>query len=208
MPPEDLHCCRVIFGEADGFPGLTVDRFGPVLVVQALEPGHGAASKDQLLPILAQVLRRDGQDIAGIYLRNDVALREKEGLNAEQGLVSSARRSPARSHRGEHRGKRHPLPGGLSSTDRKPDSFWIRNTTARRWRGLSMGRTVLDCFTHTGSFALNAARGGAKHVTAVDVSEFAVPMRRGKRPAQRAGRGHGVPGRQCVRPAAGAGKGA
>ena len=77
MPPEDLHCCRVIFGEADGFPGLTVDRFGPVLVVQVLSLGMERI-RDRLLPILAQVLRRDGQDIAGIYLRNDVALREKE----------------------------------------------------------------------------------------------------------------------------------
>ena len=84
MPPEDLHCCRVIFGEADGFPGLTVDRFGPVLVVQVLSLGMEHI-QDRLLPILAQVLRRDGQDIAGIYLRNDVALREKEGLTQSKG---------------------------------------------------------------------------------------------------------------------------
>ncbi len=78
MEPEDLHCCRVIFGEADGFPGLTVDRFGPVLVAQVLSLGMEHI-QDRLLPILAQVLRGDGQDIAGIYLRNDVALRERRG---------------------------------------------------------------------------------------------------------------------------------
>ena len=70
---------------------------------------------------------------------------------------------------------------------------------------LAKGRTVLDCFTHTGSFALNAAKGGAKHVTAVDVSQFAVDMRGGERAAQRAGRRDGLRVRQRVRPAAAAG---
>ena len=204
MPPEDLHCCRVIFGEADGFPGLTVDRFGPVLVVQVLSLGMEHI-QDRLLPILAQVLRRDGQDIAGIYLRNDVALREKEGLTQSKGwfpLPGEAQPDLTGANIVEN-GIRYRVDFiNGQKTGFFLDQKYNRQAVAR----LSMGRTVLDCFTHTGSFALNAARGGAKHVTAVDVSEFAV--RCGKRPAQRAGRGHGVPGRQCVRPAAGAGKGA
>ena len=172
MPPEDLHCCRVIFGEADGFPGLTVDRFGPVLVVQVLSLGMERI-QDRLLPILAQVLRRDGQDIAGIYLRNDVALREKEGMAQNKGWF--------------------PLPGealpDLTGADivengiryrvdfingQKTGFFLDQKYNRQAVARLAKGRTVLDCFTHTGSFALNAARGGARHVTAVDVSEFAV----------------------------------
>ena len=172
MPPEDLHCCRVIFGEADGFPGLTVDRFGPVLVVQVLSLGMERI-RDRLLPILAQVLRRDGQDIAGIYLRNDVALREKEGMAQNKGWF--------------------PLPGealpDLTGADivengiryrvdfingQKTGFFLDQKYNRQAVARLAKGRTVLDCFTHTGSFALNAAWGGARHVTAVDVSEFAV----------------------------------
>ena len=172
MPPEDLHCCRVIFGEADGFPGLTVDRFGPVLVVQVLSLGMEHI-QDRLLPILAQVLRRDGQDIAGIYLRNDVALREKEGLTQSKGwfpLPGEAQPDLTGANIVEN-GIRYRVDFiNGQKTGFFLDQKYNRQAVAR----LSMGRTVLDCFTHTGSFALNAARGGAKHVTAVDVSEFAV----------------------------------
>ena len=172
MQEEDLHCCRVIFGEADGFPGLTVDRFGQVLVAQVLSLGMEQI-QDRLLPILAEVLRRDGQDIIGIYLRNDVALREKEGLAQGKGWF--------------------PLPGepepDLTGADivengiryrvdfingQKTGFFLDQKYNRQAVARLAKGRTVLDCFTHTGSFALNAARGGAKKVTAVDVSEFAV----------------------------------
>ena len=79
MAPEELTCCRVIFGEADHFPGLTVDRFGPVLVAQVLCLGLDRV-KDTIFSQLVRVLREDGQDIAGIYERNDVALRDKEGM--------------------------------------------------------------------------------------------------------------------------------
>ena len=172
MPPEDLHCCRVIFGEADGFPGLTVDRFGPVLVVQVLSLGMERI-QDRLLPILAQVLRRDGQDIAGIYLRNDVALREKEGLMQGKGwfpLPGEAQPDLTGANIVEN-GIRYRVDFiNGQKTGFFLDQKYNRQAVAR----LSKGRTVLDCFTHTGSFALNAARGGARHVTAVDVSEFAV----------------------------------
>ena len=176
MPPEDLHCCRVIFGEADGFPGLTVDRFGPVLVVQVLSLGMEHI-QDRLLPILAQVLRRDGQDIAGIYLRNDVALREKEGLTQSKGwfpLPGEAQPDLTGANIVEN-GIRYRVDFiNGQKTGFFLDQKYNRQAVAR----LSMGRTVLDCFTHTGSFALNAARGGAARVTAVDVSEFAVECAR------------------------------
>ena len=79
MPPQDLLCCRIIFGEADAFPGLTVDRFGPLLSVQVLSVGMERI-KGLLFPALVKLLREDGQEITGIFERNDAALREKEGL--------------------------------------------------------------------------------------------------------------------------------
>ncbi|MFR6393745.1 MAG: hypothetical protein ACLUNQ_00260 [Oscillospiraceae bacterium] len=121
MPPEDLLCCRVIFGEADGFPGLTVDRFGPVLVAQVLSLGMERIQQ-RLLPSWPRLLRWDGQDIAGIYLRNDVALREKEGLAQGKGWFP-CRRGGTHPHRIRHCGKRHPLPCGLYINGQKTGFF-------------------------------------------------------------------------------------
>ena len=176
MAPEDLDCCRVIFGEADAFPGLTVDKFHDLLSVQVLSVGMEGI-KETLLPALVRILREDGHPIRGVYERNDVALRDKEGLPQYKAWF--------------------PLPG--EETPSSPiveitengvkylvdvengqktgfflDQKYNRQAVAR----LARGKTVLDCFTHTGSFALNAALGGAKHVTAVDVSESAVEMAR------------------------------
>ena len=107
LRPEDLTCCRVIFGEADQMPGLTVDRFGTVLVAQILSVGM-EVRKEQLLPLLARVLRADGQQIDGIYQRNDAALRDKEGLEQGKGWLEIP---------GEHRDrdlrKRRLLQSGL-----------------------------------------------------------------------------------------------
>ena len=172
MGESDSRCCRVIFGEADLFPGLTVDRFESVLVTQTLSLGMERI-KDRLFPLLAKVLREDGQEIRGIYERNDVALREREGMAQNKGW--------------------HPLPGetppetttvditenGIVYTvdfenGQKTGFFLDQKYNRLAVAKLAKGKTVLDCFTHTGSFALNAAKGGAAHVTAVDVSEFAV----------------------------------
>ena len=172
MGETDSRCCRVIFGEADLFPGLTVDRFESVLVTQTLSLGMERI-KSRLFPLLAKVLREDGQDIRGIYERNDVAIRELEGMAQGKGW--------------------YPLPGetlpaqttvdivenGIRYTvdfenGQKTGFFLDQKYNRLAVSRLAKGRTVLDCFTHTGSFALNAARGGAAHVTAVDVSEFAV----------------------------------
>ena len=84
MGEADSRCCRVIFGEADLFPGLTVDRFESVLVTQTLSLGMDRI-KDRLFPLLVRVLREDGQDIRGIYERNDVPLREREGMAHNKG---------------------------------------------------------------------------------------------------------------------------
>ncbi len=176
MAPEDLDCCRVIFGEADAFPGLTVDKFHDLLSVQVLSVGMEGI-KETLLPALVRILREDGQPIRGVFERNDVALRDKEGLPQYKAWF--------------------PLPGeetpespvveitenGVKylvdvENGQKTGFFLDQKYNRRAVARLARGKTVLDCFTHTGSFALNAALGGAKHVTAVDVSESAVEMAR------------------------------
>ena len=180
---SDTGCCRVIFGEADGFPGLTVDRFSELLVVQTLSVGMERI-KDTLFPLLAEVLREDGQDIRGIFERNDVAIRELEGLEQYKGWYPLP-------------GETHPespvteiCENGIfykvdvengQKTGFFLDQKYNRLAVAR----LAKGRRVLDCFTHTGSFALNAALGGAEHVTAVDISASAIEM--AKANAQRNG---------------------
>ena len=176
MSPEDLDACRIIFGEADAFPGLTVDKFHDLLSVQVLSVGMERI-QNLLLPALVELLRSDGQNIRGVYLRNDIALREKEGLPQNKGwfpLPGEASPDSAVTEITEN-GVRYlvDVENG-QKTGFFLDQKYNRLAVAR----LARGRTVLDCFTHTGSFALNAARGGAKHVTAVDVSESAVEMAR------------------------------
>lgn len=176
MGPEDLSCCRVIFGEADGFPGLTVDRFSDLLVTQTLSVGMERL-KPLLFPLMVQLLRADGQQIRGIYERNDLAIRDLEGLEQGKGWFPLPGESLPES----------PLTeicenGILYAVDvengQKTGFFLDQKYNRLAVAKLSRGRRVLDCFTHTGSFALNAAKGGAEHVTAVDVSETAVEMAR------------------------------
>ena len=172
LEPADLTACRVIFGEADQFPGLTVDRFNNILVTQTLSVGMEKL-KPILFPLLAQVLRADGQTIEGIYERNDEALRAKEGLAQNKGwfdLPGETHPDSTQTEICENGVFYHVDFENGQKTGFFLDQKYNRQAVAR----LAKGRTVLDCFTHTGSFALNAAKGGAKHVTAVDVSEFAV----------------------------------
>ena len=180
---DDISCCRVIFGEADGFPGLTVDRFSDILVTQTLSMGMEKI-KDIVFPLLVTVLRADGQEIRGIYERNDVAIRELEGLPQNKGW--------------------YPLPGEMPpdstvteicengvfyrvdvENGQKTGFFLDQKYNRLAIAKLAKGKRVLDCFTHTGSFALNAAMGGAAHVTAVDISASAIEM--AKANAQRNG---------------------
>ena len=172
MGESDSRCCRVIFGEADLFPGLTVDRFESVLVTQTLSLGMERI-KDRLFPLLAKVLREDGQEIRGIYERNDVALREREGMAQNKGWYPLPGETPPETTTVDI------TENGIVYTvdfenGQKTGFFLDQKYNRLAVAKLAKGKTVLDCFTHTGSFALNAAKGGAAHVTAVDVSEFAV----------------------------------
>ena len=172
----DASCCRIVFGEADGFPGLTVDRFNDLLVTQTLSVGMERL-KPLLFPLLAEVLRDDGVEIRGLYERNDVALREREGLAQNKGWFPL----PGQGDPGE------PVTeicenGVFYRVDvengQKTGFFLDQKYNRLAVAKLAKGRRVLDCFTHTGSFALNAAKGGAEGVTAVDVSESAIAMAR------------------------------
>ena len=173
LRPEDLACCRLVFGEADGFPGLTVDRFSEILVTQTLSVGIERI-KDTLFPLLLDELRADGQRVAGIYERNDAAIRALEGLEQSQGWWGGEHPASAVTEICEN-GIRYAVDvENGQKTGFFLDQKYNRLAAAR----LSEGKRVLDCFTHTGSFALNAAKGGAAHVTAVDVSEAALEMAR------------------------------
>lgn len=169
----DISCCRVIFGEADGFPGLTVDRFSNILVTQTLSVGIERI-KPVLFPLIREVLREDGQVIDGVFERNDVAIRNLEGLEQYKGWFGDEHPDSAVTQICEN--------GIYYSVDvengQKTGFFLDQKYNRLAVAKLANGRKVLDCFTHTGSFALNAALGGAEHVTAVDVSEAAIQMAR------------------------------
>lgn len=171
---SDTSCCRVIFGEADSFPGLTVDRFSDILVTQTLSAGMERI-KHMLFPLLREVLEEDGEHISGIFERNDVSIRELEGLEQGKGWFPLEGMSVPESTVTEICEN-----GIFYSVDvengQKTGFFLDQKYNRLAVAGLAAGKRVLDCFTHTGSFALNAAKGGAEHVTAVDVSAAAIEM--------------------------------
>ncbi len=172
----DFSACRLIFGEADGFPGLTVDRFSDILVVQTLSFGTECV-KDVILTALWKYMNDLGEKISGIYERNDVAIRELEGLSQGKGWWKSDLFTPPLSTTTQI------VENGITydvdfENGQKTGFFLDQKYNRLAVSKIARGKTVLDCFTHTGSFALNAARGGALHVTAVDISESAVAMAR------------------------------
>ena len=173
MPGDDFKCCRLIFGEADMFPGLTVDRFNDILVTQTLSLGI-ELRKEMIFTQLLELLRKQGENIRGIYERNDVKIRELEGLTENKGWFKPetvADKSPLTEI--VENGIRYEVDvENGQKTGFFLDQKYNRQAVAR----IAKGKHVLDCFTHTGAFALNAAAGGAASVTAVDVSAEAVRM--------------------------------
>ena len=171
---DQTSCCRIIFGEADGFPGLTVDRFSDLLVTQTLSIGMERA-KDMIFPALVKLLREDGEVIRGVFERNDVAIRELEGMAQNKGWYVLPGETPPESPMTEICEN-----GVYYSVDvengQKTGFFLDQKYNRLAVAKLAKGKRVLDCFTHTGSFALNAAKGGAASVTAVDISAEAVQM--------------------------------
>ena len=173
---DDRNCCRVIFGEADSFPGLTVDRFEDVLAVQVLSLGF-EKMKDRLYDALITVFAEYGVKLRAIVERNDVAIREKEGMTEGKGFVRDPRLDP------DFDGRLVITENGIKYeidvlNGQKTGYFLDQKYNRRAAARLARGRRVLDCFTHTGAFALNCAMAGAEHVTAVDISQDAIVMTR------------------------------
>lgn len=168
----DFSCCRLIFGEADCFPGLTVDRFGDVLVTQVLSLGIELI-KNMLYRLIVEELERGGDTISAVYERNDVKIRELEGMEQYTSFWNGLRT--------DLNGVTEIVENGIRFTvdyvnGQKTGFFLDQKYNRAAIRKIAEGRRVLDCFTHTGAFALNAAAAGARLVNAVDISGDAIAM--------------------------------
>lgn len=165
---NNLTNCRLIFGEADFFPGLIVDRYNDILVTQISSYGLEQI-KDMVYELLLEVMIQDGQDVTGIYERNDIKIRTKEGLVEEKGFWKN-QSFDTKTIINENGIKLHvDVENGQKTgyfLDQKSNRVLLRN--------MAYGKSVMDCFSHTGGFALNAAMGGASRVVSVDVSQTAL----------------------------------
>ena len=169
----DTDCCRVLFSEADGFPGLVVDRYEQVLVSQVGTVGMELL-RDTLYPLLLDVMHADGQHVSAIYERNDAPARQKEGLLSYKGWWPGAEVLDTRIEVHENG-----LAFSLDLENSQKTGFFLDQKYNRRAvRDIAFGRRVLDCFCHVGPFGLNAVAGGASYVKCVDVSQVAIDLAR------------------------------
>ena len=166
----DTTCCRVVFSEADGMPGLVADRYENVLVTQV-----GTVGMERLRPVvyraLLDALAADGERIDAIYERNDGASRAKEGLPQYKGWWDGLPAPETARLMVRENGLRFDLD---IENSQKTGFFLDQKYNRRAVREIAAGRRVLDCFCHVGPFGLNAAAGGAEFVRCVDVSDTAI----------------------------------
>ena len=169
---DDTNCFRVIFGDSDGLPGFICDKFDDVLVTQIMCYGI-ELRKDMIFSVLLQEMRHAGFTISALFERNDVAVRAKEGLILNKGYYSAESLSEKENNTviiNEN--------GVLYEVDfeqgQKTGFFLDQKYNRLAASKIARGKKVLDCFTHTGSFALNCAKGGAESVLALDISEDAI----------------------------------
>lgn len=163
----DTSSCRIIFGEADWLPGLVVDKFSDVLVVESLALGIDKL-KPLILDTLVSILKEDGITIRGIYERSDAKVREQEGLPRYKGFIGEPFDT-----------KVEIVENGVKyivdvQDGQKTGFFLDQKNNRAAIQKLCKGKKVLDCFTHTGSFALNAGIAGASSVLGVDASELGI----------------------------------
>ena len=161
----DTSSCRVVFGEADFLPGIVIDKFSDVLVVESLALGIDRM-KPTLIRLLKEILEEDGIHIRGVYERSDAKVRTQEGMERVKGFIGE-----------EFDTKVEIVENGVrymvDVKDGQKTGFFLDQKYNRlAIQRLCKDAEVLDCFTHTGSFALNAGIAGAKHVTGVDASEL------------------------------------
>ena len=163
----DLNCCRVIFGEADFLPGLVVDKYADVLVVECLALGM-EQFKETIVSLLKEILLADGIQIRGVYERSDANERKKEGLPKVKDFIGDAFDTNVEIvENGVHY--------IVDVVNGQKTGFFLDQKYNRlAMQRISKGKKVLDCFTHMGTFALNAGIAGATEVTGLDISEYAV----------------------------------
>lgn len=167
----DLNCCRIIFGEADFLPGLTIDKYNDILVVQCLALGM-EQFKEKIVAILKDILLEDGINIRGVFERSDAKERIKEGLEKHKGFIGN-----------EFDPVTEIVENGVHyivdvENGQKTGFFLDQKYNRNAIKRLCKEKRVLDCFTHMGTFALNAGLAGAKEVTGLDISEFAINQAR------------------------------
>ncbi|OUO81079.1 rRNA large subunit methyltransferase I [Blautia sp. An249] len=167
----DTKSCRLIFGEADFLPGLVIDKFSDVLVVESLALGIDRM-KMKIVELLKEVLAEDGIEIRGVYERSDAKVRELEGMERYKGFLGEPFDTKVEI---EENGVRYLV----DVKEGQKTGFFLDQKYNRKAIGrLCRGAEVLDCFTHTGSFALNAGLAGASHVIGVDASQLGVEQAR------------------------------
>lgn len=167
----DLNCCRVIFGEADFLPGLVVDKYADVLVVECLALGM-EQFKETIVSLLKDILLADGIQIRGLYERSDANERKKEGLLKVKDFIGDAFDTNVEIvENGVHY--------MVDVVNGQKTGFFLDQKYNRlAMQRICKGKKVLDCFTHMGTFALNAGIAGATEVTGLDISEYAVQQAR------------------------------
>ncbi|WP_288775090.1 class I SAM-dependent rRNA methyltransferase [Eubacterium ramulus] len=163
----DTSSCRLVFGEADFLPGIVIDKYEDVLVMECLTLGM-ERYKEQLADLMKQILQKDGIQIRGVYERSDAKEREKEGLNRVKGFIGAEFDTNVEI---TENGVRYMVD---VVNGQKTGFFLDQKYNRLAIQKLCKGKRVLDCFTHMGTFALNAGIAGASEVTGLDISEFAV----------------------------------
>ena len=163
----DTSSCRLVFGEADFLPGLVIDKFAGVLVVQSLALGIDRF-KETIVALLKDILAADGVTIRGVYERSDPKVRLKEGMERVKGFIGDPFDPVVEI---EENGVKYQVD---VENGQKTGFFLDQKYNRLAVQRLSKDAKVLDCFTHTGSFALNAVKGGAADVLGVDASELGV----------------------------------
>lgn len=169
VEPNNLSNCRYVFGEADLLPGLVVDCYNDILVTQISNTGM-EQHKQMIYDILLKVFKENDHIIQAIYERNDIKVREKEGLTTYKGFFYNPNHVSTQTIINEN---------GIQlqvdiENGQKTGYFLDQKSNRVLLRNIARDKRVLDCFSHTGGFALNAAYGNAKAVTAVDVSNVAL----------------------------------
>ena len=163
----DTSSCRLVFGEADFLPGIVIDKYEDVLVMECLTLGM-ERYKEQLANLMKQILQKDGIQIRGVYERSDAKEREKEGLSRVKGFIGAEFDTNVEI---TENGVRYMVD---VVNGQKTGFFLDQKYNRLAIQKLCKDKRVLDCFTHMGTFALNAGIAGASEVTGLDISEFAV----------------------------------